>query len=198
MYRFGFVPISKRKRVVRDMFGLWWIGIMGASSLFVVWSGVLQLENNDFVSDSSLKNNYRVSFYYALEWNDSCCSFPVGGALQHPLLTAPSRQQNEYAFEDDFETWSPEGSSSRTPEYMLSGHNLLEPRMSFGWNYGPERLRRQHRNSSRYWDHNNKYGNNGNMRWQDQRWSGLCRCVWGTESQSLGLYLEYREMELES
>ena len=32
-------------------------------------------------------------------------------------------------FEDDFETWSPEGSPSRTPEYMLGGHNPLEPRI---------------------------------------------------------------------
>ena len=164
MYRFSFVSISKRKRVVRDMFGLWWIGIMRVSSLFVVWSGVLQLENSDFMSDSSLKNNYRISFYCALEWNDFCCSFLVRGALQHSLLTAPSRERIN-VFEDDFETWSPDGSPSRTPEHMLGGHNPLEPRMSYGQNYGLERLRYQHWNSFGYRDHNNKYGNNGNRRW---------------------------------
>lgn len=101
--------------------------------------------------------------------NQNNYNLPVGGALQHPPLTAPSRERNEYVFEDDFETWSPEGSPSRTPEYMLGGHNPLEPRMSSGRNYGPERLRHQHRNSSGYRDHNNKYGNNGNRRWRDRR-----------------------------
>ena len=98
--------------------------------------------------------------------NQNNYNLPVGGALQHPPLTAPSRERNEYVFEDDFETWSPEGSPSRTPEYMLGGHNPLEPRMSSGRNYGPERLRHQHRNSSGYRDHNNKYGN---RRWRDRR-----------------------------
>ena len=148
------------------------------------------MENSDFVSDSSLKNNYRISFYYALEWNDSCCSFQIGWALQHLSLTAPSQERNEYVFKNDFETWN--------PEYMLGGHNPLEPRMSSKRNCGLKRQRHQHWNSSEYRDHNNKYGNNGNRRWHDQRQWGLCRCVLGTRSQSLGLYPEYREMKLES
>ncbi|RVX20545.1 Homeobox protein LUMINIDEPENDENS [Vitis vinifera] len=68
--------------------------------------------------------------------NQNNYNLPVGGALQHPPLTAPSRERNEYVFEDDFETWSPEGSPSRTPEYMLGGHNPLEPRMSSGRTMG--------------------------------------------------------------
>ena len=89
------------------------------------------------------------------------------------VLTAPPRERNEYAFEGEFETWSPEGSPSRTPDYnmiMLGGHNPLEPRMSSGRNHPPpDRLRYQHRTSSGYRDYNIiKHGNNGNRRWRDR------------------------------
>ena len=174
MYRFGFVPISKRKRVVRDM--LW---------ALVNW------DNGSFISVRGLKWSAPIGKQWFCEWffpkKQLQNKFLLCFEMKWFLLLLPDWRSFAAApadnsfprtkwmcFEDDFETWSLEDSPSRTPEYMLGGHNPLKPRMSSGWNYEPERLRHRHRNSSGYRDHNNKYGK---RRWRDRRWWGLCRCV---------------------
>ncbi|XP_059659526.1 homeobox protein LUMINIDEPENDENS [Cornus florida] len=67
------------------------------------------------------------------------------------------RGRDEYMGEPGYETWSPENSPTRSPEYV-SGWN----RMNSGHNYRPDQSRP--RNSSRYRDHN-RYGD---RRWRER------------------------------
>ncbi|KAK9281434.1 hypothetical protein L1049_004336 [Liquidambar formosana] len=86
----------------------------------------------------------------------------IGGAVQPLMLSGPPWERNEYVGGEEFETWSPEGSPSRSPEYNISGWNISETRMNFDRNYRPDRSRP--RNSSGYRDHNNN--RHGNRRWR--------------------------------
>ncbi|KAA8543136.1 hypothetical protein F0562_021369 [Nyssa sinensis] len=84
----------------------------------------------------------------------------VGGPQQSLVLPGPLRERDEFLGEAGFETWSPENSPIRSPEYV-SEWNHPEPRMNLGSNYRSGRSRP--RNSSGYRDHN-RYGS---RRWRD-------------------------------
>lgn len=88
----------------------------------------------------------------------------VGGSRQPLLQPGPSWERNEYVVEEEYESWSPENSPTRTSDYT-SGRNFpdSEPRTNPGWNYRPDRPRQ--RNFSGYRDHN-RYGD---RKWRDRR-----------------------------
>ncbi|PON96621.1 Octamer-binding transcription factor [Trema orientale] len=69
---------------------------------------------------------------------------------------------SDYVEEDEFESWSPNNSPSRNPEYG-SGRSFAEPRMNAGRGYRPDQSRV--RSSPGYRDHNR----HGNRRWRDRR-----------------------------
>lgn len=89
----------------------------------------------------------------------------TGGPLPQTQMPHDSyRARNRYVGNDGFESWSPEDSPTRPPEYTFgSGRNFQEPGMS----YRSENRSRQW-NSTGYQDirDDNKYGN---RRWQDRR-----------------------------
>lgn len=88
----------------------------------------------------------------------------VGGSRQPLLQPGPSWERNEYVAEEEYESWSPENSPTRTSDYT-SGRNFpdSEPRTNPGWNHRPDRPRQ--RNFSGYRDHN-RYGD---RKWRDRR-----------------------------
>jgi hypothetical protein len=90
----------------------------------------------------------------------------VRGSRQPLLQPGPPWERNEYVVEEEFESWSPENSPTRTSDYML-GRNLpySEPRTNPGWNSRPDRPRQ--RNISGYRDQShNRYGD---RKWRDRR-----------------------------
>ncbi|KAJ0054357.1 hypothetical protein Pint_01030 [Pistacia integerrima] len=125
----------------------------------------LPIGNVGPVSDS-----WRASQYVATnpryQANQNNYNASYGGPVQQPqLLSGPHREGNKYVGNDGFESWSPENSPTRQPEYM-SRRNLQEPNMNSGWSYRPDRSRQW--NSSGYEevrDHN-KYGDRN---WRDRR-----------------------------
>ncbi|KAJ9171859.1 hypothetical protein P3X46_015166 [Hevea brasiliensis] len=84
------------------------------------------------------------------------------GPVQPHLQSGPPWERNEYAGDEGFESWSPENSPVRSPEYM-HGRNYQGSRMNPRWNYTPDNRSRQ-RNYSGNRD-NNRNGN-GNRRWR--------------------------------
>uniref|UniRef100_A0A5B6Z3L9 Putative Homeodomain-like superfamily protein n=1 Tax=Davidia involucrata TaxID=16924 RepID=A0A5B6Z3L9_DAVIN len=75
----------------------------------------------------------------------------VGGPLESPALPGPPLwERNEFLGQPEFETWSPENSPIRSPEY-LSGRNYQEPRMNLSSNYRSGRSRRRPYRGSRRW-----------------------------------------------
>ncbi|XP_060667410.1 homeobox protein LUMINIDEPENDENS isoform X2 [Ziziphus jujuba] len=100
------------------------------------------------------------SFYRPLNQNNYNAS--LVGPEQPQLMSGPKWEGNEYVEEDDFESWSPDNSPVRNPEYMM-GRSFPDARTNPGREYRPERMRQ--RNSSGYRDQN-RYGN---RRWRDRR-----------------------------
>ncbi len=86
----------------------------------------------------------------------------VGGSRQPGLQPGPSLERNEYVVGEEFESWSPDNSPSRTTDYMM-GRNFPESRMNPGWDYRPDRSRQ--RNFSGHRGHN-RYGD---RKWRDRR-----------------------------
>lgn len=114
----------------------------------------------DSVTDSwRASQGLPANSHYQASQNDYNAS--VGGSRQPPLQPGPW-ERNEYVVGDEFESWSPENSPSRTADNML-GRNFPEPRMNPGRSYRPERSGQ--RNFSGYRDHN-RYGD---RRWRDRR-----------------------------
>ncbi|KAG2697376.1 hypothetical protein I3760_07G102300 [Carya illinoinensis] len=99
---------------------------------------------------------------YHSQANQNNYNAMIGGSRQPPLQPGPSWERNEYVVGEEFESWSPENSPTRTTDYM-SGRNFPEPRTNPGWNYRPDRSRQ--RNFSGYRDHN-RYGD---RKWRDRR-----------------------------
>ena len=87
----------------------------------------------------------------------------VGGSRQPVLQPGPFLDRNEYGAQEQYESWSPDNSPTRTTDYMM-GRNVPEPRMNPGWNNRPDRSR-QRGNFSGYRDHN-RYGD---RKWRDRR-----------------------------
>lgn len=87
----------------------------------------------------------------------------VGGSRQPVLQPGPFLDRNEFVAQEQYESWSPDNSPTRTTDYMM-GRNFPEPRMNPGWNNRPDRSR-QRGNFSGYRDHN-RYGD---RKWRDRR-----------------------------
>ncbi|KAF5455199.1 hypothetical protein F2P56_024801 [Juglans regia] len=116
----------------------------------------------DPVSDSVWRASQGLPPNYHSQANQNNYNAMVGGSRQPPLQPGPSWERNEYVVGEEFESWSPENSPTRTTDYM-SGRNFPEPRTNPGWNYRPDRSRQ--RNFSGYRDHN-RYGD---RKWRDRR-----------------------------
>ncbi|CAK9175954.1 unnamed protein product [Ilex paraguariensis] len=84
----------------------------------------------------------------------------VGGPIHASMQRGPW-ERNELVREPGFESWSPENSPIRSPQYM-PGRNYLGARMDLDHNYRPERSRPQ--NPLGYHDHSR----DGNRRWRDR------------------------------
>lgn len=96
------------------------------------------------------------SNYHPLNQNNYNASY--GGPVHSQLVSGPQREGNEYVEEEDFESWSPDNSPVRNPEYMM-GRNIPDARTNPGRDYRPDRVRQ--RNSSGYRSRNR----HGNRRW---------------------------------
>ncbi|XP_015575659.1 homeobox protein LUMINIDEPENDENS isoform X2 [Ricinus communis] len=83
------------------------------------------------------------------------------GPAQPQVRPGPPWERNEYMGNDGFESWSPENSPSRSPEYM-PGRNYPGPGTNPGWNYNPDNRARQRDYNSGHRDQTR----NGNRRWR--------------------------------
>lgn len=100
---------------------------------------------------------------YQVNQNNYNGSF--GGPMQRrQVLSGPPRERNGYAGNDGFESWSPDNSPTRPPEYEPR-RNLQEPRMNSGWSNGPDRSRQWNTSEQREVRDHNKYG----YTWRDRR-----------------------------
>lgn len=115
----------------------------------------------DPVSDS-WRTSQGVPLNYPSQANQNNYNLLVGGSRQHMVQPGPSWERNEYVVEEEFESWSPENSPTRSSEYML-GRDLQEARTNPGFPHRPDRSRQ--RNFSGFGDHN-RYGD---RKWRERR-----------------------------
>lgn len=126
----------------------------------------LPMGNVGPVSDSWRASQQMASNpHYQANQNNYNASFGGGPVRQPQLLSGLPGDGNSFVGNDGFESWSPENSPTRQPEYM-SRRNLQDPVTDSGLSYRPERSRQW--NSSGYQevrDHNK----HGDRNWRGRR-----------------------------
>lgn len=123
---------------------------------------VVQASTGNLVSvPDSWRARQRLASTSASQVNQTNNDGMFRGSVQPQVRSGPPWERNEYKGDEGFESWSPENSPGRSPEYMQGRNHTGSGRINTGWKYTPDNGSRQQNHSGR-WDHYR----NGNRRWR--------------------------------